>query len=618
MKLRWLALILALTALYGCSAPVGSAEGSDAIAQPKPTGSVGFSVFPVGQALDEAGAVEAFPLDTEGAHGIEFLGGDILVFSGYGNTVLTLLSGESLEILAEITLPCPVFPEEPAVTVDEKGLTYVDKFSRELVFLDKTLTETRRLALPEDCGVPALRADRQRLFYCTGQGLRVLDLETGLDRPIREMQFPVQELVALHWDDQVLQCAALQDDGSYCTLLLSAETGALLHEAPEDMPLWTGNGLYVTTTLDGAYQQLLSGSDHFGPSVLVPEREPLGMEPVLAQSSILLWHEQDGFLSLDLYHLESGAHTASVLLPDFCVPVSPRPDRTENALWFLCTRPDTGKDLLCRWDTEQSGVSEPGSWLQPRWDSENPDTEGLAQCRELARQISEKHDVNILLWTDATAVQPWDYALVAEYQVPLLQSSLTRLDAALSLYPPAFLKEAAAGQVGPITICLVRDIRGNPDAGALESALGLHFRGPDGTAYLAITPGVDLAQHLNHELFHIIDSRVLSTCDAYDNWNDLNPPDFQYDSKNPNRADQSKTVLISGEGRCFIDLYAMGSAKEDRARIMEYAMAPHQEELFSAPAMQRKLRQLCIGIREAFSLADETYPWEQYLDAPLT
>ena len=619
MKLRWLALSLVLAVLCGCSAPVDSEEGTQAIAQQKPTETVGFSVFPEGQALDEAGAVEAFPLATEGAQGIRFLGPNILVFSGYRNTVLTLLSGQTLEILAEITLPCPIFPEEPAVIVDDQGITYVDKFSRELVFLDESLTETRRLTLPEDCGVPALSGDRRQLFYCTGQGLQVLDPETGLDRSIREMQFPVQEPVALHWNDQVLECAVLQEDGSFRTLFLSTETGALLYESPEDMTLWTGNSLYVTTHMDGEYQELLSGSDHFGPSVLVTEQEPLGMAPILEQSSILLWHEQDGSLSLDLYQLESGAHTASVLLPDFCVPLSTQPDPVENSLWFLCCQPDTGKDLLCRWDMEQSKVSEPGCWLQPRWDSENPDAEGLARCRELAREISEKYHVNILLWTDAIAVQPWDYTLVAEYQVPLLRSSLARLDEALSLYPPGFLKEAAAATPsGTLNICLVRQIQGNPQEDSLESALGLQFWDSGGNAYLAITAQEDPAQHLHHELFHIIDSRVLSTCDAYDNWKDLNPPDFQYDTQNYHRAGGDKLSLLSGGDRCFVDLYAMGSAKEDRARIMEYATAPHQEDLFSPPAMQAKLRQLCIGIREAFSLTAEAYPWEQYLDTPLT
>ena len=47
----------------------------------------------------------------------------------------------------------------------------------------------------------------------------------------------------------------------------------------------------------------------------------------------------------------------------------------------------------------------------------------------------------------------------------------------------------------------------------------------------------------------------------------------------------------------------MSFEKEDRARIMEYAMTPGHEDLFQSPYMQAKLRQLCLGIREAFGMA---------------
>ena len=60
--------------------------------------------------------------------------------------------------------------------------------------------------------------------------------------------------------------------------------------------------------------------------------------------------------------------------------------------------------------------------------------------------------------------------------------------------------------------------------------------------------------------------------------------------------------------------------KEDRARIMEYAMLDDKEDLFRSAPMQAKLRRLCLGIRKAFHLEEEpvTYRWEQYLDTPLT
>ena len=63
----------------------------------------------------------------------------------------------------------------------------------------------------------------------------------------------------------------------------------------------------------------------------------------------------------------------------------------------------------------------------------------------------------------------------------------------------------------------------------------------------------------------------------------------------------------------------MTYAKEDRARIFEYAMLEGSEELFASETMQKKLHQLCYCIRDAYGLrkSELTYPWEQYLEKPL-
>ena len=63
----------------------------------------------------------------------------------------------------------------------------------------------------------------------------------------------------------------------------------------------------------------------------------------------------------------------------------------------------------------------------------------------------------------------------------------------------------------------------------------------------------------------------------------------------------------------------MSYPKEDRARIMEYAMRAGNESCFESETMQKKLRQLCLGIRKAFDLetSSESFFWEQYLKQPL-
>ena len=131
--------------------------------------------------------------------------------------------------------------------------------------------------------------------------------------------------------------------------------------------------------------------------------------------------------------------------------------------------------------------------------------------------------------------------------------------------------------------------------------------------------GAGCERALYHELCHIIDSRVLVQSNAYDQWDQLNPGDFEYDydyEKNKLRRDYQ---FLQEHSRSFVDMYSMSFPKEDRARIMEYAMTEGNEALFRCPILQTKLKTLCLGIREAFGL--QKYPqalaWEAYLWAPL-
>lgn len=619
MKIRWFSLVLVLTLFCGCAGPKAETVPSETLPESKPTEPVGF--YDPYSYLEQVtdGAVKAYPLDIENTLGIRFLGDDILLFSGYPDTTLTLLAGETRYIKAEVSLSCPISPEDPGVAVCTRGVTYVDEASRELVFLNETLAETARISLSDGCDSAALSADGRFLYYCTADALRVLDLETGLDRLIKEMFFPCQELTTLHCGDTVIQCAATHRDGNSYTIFFSAETGELLYETQKDVPLWTQDDLYFTTHMDGEYRELISGSLHFGPSVLVTETNYYDIAPVLEQQSVLLFSQDDSAITLDCYHLESGLHTAQLTLPKGYTPFTIQSDPAENTLWFLCCDPYTGQNILCAWDPDKSTADGTENYLQPRWDWENPNLEGLARCTVFADVISEKHDVRILIWTDATELLPSSYTIVPEYQVPLIAKRLFELDEILSCYPDGFLREAASRSSGMLNICLVRAIYGNADTVAPESAPGIQYWDGNGNIRLAVTLGDDMARHFHRQLFYIVDSRILSSCSAYDNWNNLNPPGFQYGNSYTASVRQDDVNLTSGENRYFIDFSAMISPCEDRASIMEYAMMDGQEDVFSSEPMQAKLRQLCLGIREAFHLEQSTeiYRWEQYLSEPL-
>ena len=138
-------------------------------------------------------------------------------------------------------------------------------------------------------------------------------------------------------------------------------------------------------------------------------------------------------------------------------------------------------------------------------------------------------------------------------------------------------------------------------------------------ACIALAADCNTEYALYHEMCHLIDTMVLNESSAYDRWEELNPKDFQYDYDYITNQSRDGSPYLQDINRSFIDTYSMSFPKEDRARIMEYAMTSGNESYFRSTVMQGKLKLLCEGIREAFGLkkSPETFLWEQYLSISL-
>jgi hypothetical protein len=124
-----------------------------------------------------------------------------------------------------------------------------------------------------------------------------------------------------------------------------------------------------------------------------------------------------------------------------------------------------------------------------------------------------------------------------------------------------------------------------------------------------------LEQSLYHMLMHVMESRIFAKVLTLDKWHTLNPQGFLYDNDYLSNLHRQDTQYLEGEGRYFIDMFSMSFAREDRARIFEYASMPGNEAFFGTPAMQKKLSTLCEAIRKAFGLTkyQGELIWEQYL-----
>jgi len=286
----------------------------------------------------------------------------------------------------------------------------------------------------------------------------------------------------------------------------------------------------------------------------------------------------------------------------------------ESKIWFSALDQNDGKQYLLSWDMSMNQSDEKGNYLQPCYSADNPDKAGLQACREQAKALGDKYGVSILLWEDALDHQPQNCTFEAEYRVEIYQRDLEVLEQALGNFPEGFFQKAAAGsENGNLTICLVRGLQDAQHSGESGTVYGAQYWMGE-SAYIALAMGQQLEAAFYHTMSHLIDNRVISTSKAYDDWGSLNPADFMYDYDyvvNRLRADAG---YLEPENRVFIDTYAMSFPKEDRARILEYAMLPGNEAFFASEQMQKKLETVCNALREVFDLdPGQRYAWEQYL-----
>lgn len=620
--IRFLILALVCLLLCGCTAqpqPTETTQPTETQAQIDPTEPSGCYDPDSTVEMQYRGAVKAYPLELENAGGAVCIGKDVVVFSGEETTILTMLSGENLYVSARAELGIPVSLLDTSTQVTEKGISYYSPETGEVVLLDTALKEVARIQVPEDIvGAPVLSANRQFLYYCTADSIRVLELEHGIRRLLKEISFPQMTVHSLLMADTVLRCQVTESDGRCNNLFISTATGELMGEYWDDLTVASYDDTYYAMFPEGAMQALVYGKYGDEQRMLTP-KDFTGEHYYLPEKNAAVTAQLQGNrLTLDYYDLSGGLRVSSLELYGCGWPISITAGNG-NFVYALCYDYTREGEILYRWDTTALASNDPDIYTGPRYTLEAPDTEGLSACRAYATELNQRYGVEIRLYTDATAVQPWDYTMTAEYQAPMIYRDLQLLDSVLAVYPADFLKQTVDSTAsGVLRICLVRSLCGTPESGNLESVAGIQFW-VDEEPYLALCVGQLTERLVHHQIFHAIETKVFSDSQIYYEWDDLNPKGFAYDYHYRDWRSRGENEYLQDENRAFIDSYSMTFPKEDRARIMEYAITPGNENYFQSKTMQKKLYQLCLGIRKAYKLtkSEETYPWEQYLNESL-
>lgn len=593
-------LILSGLLLCGCAAP--SLPENRATAQTSAP-----------QCIADADSVSAWSLPVSEGDNIRMMGEKLLIFSGCETTTLTLVSPEDFTVTAQRELGFRMASSEPSLQLWQQAVSFYDPVNRETVVLDDELNVVCSIAAPQELlGTPLLSRDRSTLYYASPTALRAWDLKSGIRRTLTEMNCTGLTLTGLYINDTILHCKIL--DGSREEhLFLSAENGMLLDSVDGALQL-SGQGSRCYAVLSsGRTQTFLFGEKGTSPQVLIPAQSNSSivfLDPLHAAVSINAGKE--GGIRFDYYDLRAGLRRSSLTLAaDRCpTAITGAPD---GSVYILMQ-----DQVLYRWDVDAAALEDDHVYTGIFYSAEHPDTEGIARCRSYADRIGSKYGIQILLWDEAVAVQPWDYEFQPEHHVPVLERQLALLEHQLSLYPVSVLSDTAS-HFSSLQICLVRSIRGTPESGSLDAANGLQFfSGND--AYVVLSMEESSEQVLFHELFHVMETCIWAKSIALDQWDSLNPKGFSYDYDYTANASRDSGIYLENTSRAFVDTYSMSFPKEDRARIIEHAMLPGQEDLFRSPIMQRKLLTLCQGIREAYGLEDapEDFLWEQYLEDPIS
>ena len=593
---RWL-IILAIALLFsGCTDKMPETPDDEPVQITTPTEEPLYDDAHKVE-MQTGGAVKGYDIVDRQCVRLVSIGDHHLMLSTDG---ITLLKTE--ELSPSVTVQVANLNPD-TVSVRSNAVAYHDKESGSIVFLNEHLREVSELTLPREViGDVFISADWSRIYYCTEKGVAALDAGTGISRMLLAYEAKWQGISGSLQDGTILRCIMQTSEDAVGTVAISTETGELLAEG-EDVANLVGSGkqYFLKKQKENAYEYIF-GIGKEQPCNFFPAG-PQQLIPIPDADRVLQPVRTVYGLTLDCYQLSTGRRIASVELPDImevtCV------GGEGDILWLVA------EGTLYRWNTVKSAVEDEKVYKAYRFTREDPDEEGLQHIGDRLQTLEQHYGVKIFYWEAPLELAPWEYTFETEYIPEAYEGPVGALEYAMGQFPQDFFRKAVQWtKSGELKIVLVRGIYGGPEGYA--SAGGIQYN-LDGEAYLALSLQDDLEQNFYHTLGHLVDARVLTTCNAYKNWDDLNPWDFKYDNDYVKNQDRTGTKYIEGDKRYFVDHYAMSFALEDRTRIFEYACMPGNEEVFASKYMQKKLKTVCSGVREAFNLPDGEYIWEQYL-----
>lgn len=533
---------------------------------------------------------------------------------------LQFISPATGEVEAETSL---LNMDLPNVRDCGEYLVITDWGNGKILFLDEKLQEVDNYQVDCEYNSIYVSNDGKKVYvFMPNDGLQITDLTSG------EMEVMLENAVNLFACNECENVVTFSYTDRRTQMdewgALNLETGEIL-EVPFEGDFYNVrylNGTWMATHMEDSAVQYIGNSDEintfelkdiFGSIEIIPENEK-----ILSKQ-----YDANGFLGMSLYNMDGefvSKYENSIQGAD--VQYTMVWSEADEGFFFIMADP-AEKDKLMFWDLskEISGEDLP---MQPLSEEQLPEEAVAIALYERAEEIGEKYGVEIRIaeqldedYNDFKAEQMLDESKI--------ELALDVLDKGLSIYPEGYLKQLSYGSIYEIEIHLAGALENleqyNVEVNGFTSYAGfVQERSGKSVMVLDANEGSNLEAYLHHELFHLTENKL--SFDAMireeaqyseEEWMKLNPQGFEYAESTLVLPDE---IYNEEYDVWFIDIYSRTTPREDRARIMEYAVLGDYNMFLSAPYRQAKLEYLNSCIRDAFDTSGwpEKTVWEETLE----
>ena len=524
---------------------------------------------------------------------------------------LQIISPETGDVVAQ-----KAFSDVELPNVQDCGesLAITDWRNGKVLLLDENLKEISNYQVACEYNSMYVSPDAKMVYVFTPeQGLQITDLTSG------ELKVTLEDTVNLFASNKCGNVVTFSYTDKKTQLdhfrALNLETGEVI-DFPFEGSFYDVN--YVNDTWMAAHTDdsniyYIGNDDEIK---TFKYKDGIASVEMCPESGNLLskFYGESGFLGMTMYdaegkfvsHCENNLQGAEIQ-PELVW------SEADQGFFFIMADPE-GKDRLMFWDIskEVSGTD----LVFEELETEKLSEEAVSQeLYTKAKAIGYKHGIEIRI-AEQMDEDYFDYKVEESLNEEQINSALDILGEELLAYPEGFFDQLLYGSIREIEIHLAGTLtnleipEGEINGFASYSGFA-QTRGGKAVIVLDVNEGDNLRNFLHHELFHLTDDKLSFDAtirkDAMyseEAWMELNPEGFEYAG---NTFHLPETIYDEEYDLWFIDTYSRTMSKEDRARIMEYAMLGDYNMFLLAPHRQAKLEYLNKCIRDAF----DTFGWPE-------